>query len=140
VETVTEDGSVVALDNQAVYSTSEDASSWEGDEVAIGEDDSSLTNLSMGDRIEVNRVGDLSKSESYSGSGDTLDSKSSDGSIIVLNDESVWAVESAGQSKSNTWTDSSSITVDESEGASNSYQLVNTDDHESVTANYIGEK
>jgi hypothetical protein len=140
---VTEDHSVLVLDNEAVYSVSSgDASSWEGgDEVEVAKGDDSLTNLGNGEKVEVSRVGKVSESNSYSGTGDTLDSKSSDGAIIVLSpDDSVWAVGPAGQSKTGTWTDSSSITVNEGEGPGNSYRLVNTDEHESVSAHYIGDK
>jgi hypothetical protein len=140
---VIEDHSVLVLDNEAVYSVSSgDASSWEGgDEVEVAKDDDSLTDLSNGEKIDVSRVGDLSESNSYSGTGDELTERSSDGEILVLSpDDSVWAVGPAGQSKTGTWTTSSSITVNEGEGPGNSYRLVNTDEHESVTAHYIGDK
>jgi hypothetical protein len=134
---------VVALDNEAVYSLSsgDDASEWENDEVEVARDESSLTDLSNGEQFDVSRVGKLSESNPYSGTGDTLDSKSSDGAIIVLSpDGSVWSVGAAGQSKTNSWSDSSSITVHEGEGPGNSYRLVNTDEQESVSAHYIGDK
>jgi hypothetical protein len=60
--------------------------------------------------------------------------------IIVLNDGSVWSVESGDQSKASVWPDASSITVNQNEGSGNSYQLVNTDEHESVNTRYIGDK
>jgi hypothetical protein len=140
VDAVTEDGSVLALDNGSVYSVSSgDASSWENDEVAIAQDDSSLTDLANGEKLDVSRVGDTSESNPYPGTGDhSLDTKSSDGAIVVLEDGSVWSVDSADQANTSTWNGATSITVNE--GSGNSYDLVDTDDQEVVAANYIGTK
>jgi hypothetical protein len=141
VDVVTEDGSVLALDNGSVYSVSTgDASSWENDEVAIAQDHSSLTDLANGEKLDVSRVGDESGSNNpYPGTGDhNLDTKSSDGAIVVLEDGSVWSVDSADRASTDTWTAATSITVNE--GSGNSYDLVDTDDQEVAAANYIGSK
>jgi hypothetical protein len=140
-EVVTSDGSVVVLDNGAVYSMSsgDDASSWEGDDVKIAADESALTDLSNGEKFDVSHVGDTADSNAYAGTGDhSQDTNTSDGAIIVLDDGSVWSVEPGDQSTASTWTDAAAITVNEASGTS--YELVNTDEHETVTANYIGDK
>jgi hypothetical protein len=59
-------------------------------------------------------------------------------SIIVLEDGSIWEVDAGDQATAAAWTDATSITVNESEGSG--YELVNTDDHELIHANYIGDE
>lgn len=142
VETVTSNGEVLVLDNGDVYSVSSgDASSWEGEAVHVSEDESHITKDDNGDQIEVSKVGDTSSGESYSGTGDEQDTNSSDGAILVLNDGSVWAVENADQATARLWLDRTAIHVSEEEsGGLGTYVLHNTDDHESVTATYIGNK
>jgi hypothetical protein len=119
-------------------SSGDDASSREGDEVAVGEDDRTLTDLANGEKFDVNRVGDNSDSNSYANTGDhTQDTKSSHGAIIVLDDGSVWSVDAGDQSTASTWQEAPSITVNE--GSGTGYELVDTDEHETVSANYIGD-
>jgi hypothetical protein len=142
VETVTNDGNVLVLGNGDVYSTSDDASSWENEAVHVSEDESKITKADNGEQLEVSKVGDTSSGESYSGTGDEQDTNSSDGAILVLNDGSVWAVENADQATARLWQDRAAIHVSEEEsgGGLGTYVLTNTDEHESVTATHIGEK
>lgn len=140
MEDVTSDGSVLTLDNGEVYSVpSGDASGWEGANVHVSEDESTLTKRDDGEQLEVSHLGATSDSNSYADTGEhTQDTISTSGAILVLEDGSVWSVDSADQATASTWTDAASITV--KEGSGTSYELVNTDEHEVVTANYVGSK
>jgi hypothetical protein len=66
-----------------------------------------------------------------------LRDKSDDGSILLLDDGSVWVVAQADRVNTGLWLAPSSITVNEGSGAP--YELVNTDDQETAEANYIGQ-
>jgi hypothetical protein len=142
VEAVTEDGGVVVLDDGAVYSveTGDEptAASWSsGDKVAVDDGEESLTNLANGEKVSAKHIGDKTDTNSYAATGDhTQETRTDDGSIIVLDDHSIWAVEAGDESKASIWNDAASITVNETGGSS--YELVNTDEEETVHANYIG--
>lgn len=139
VENVTSDGSVLVMDDGSVYSTSEDASSWESEHVHVSEDESKLTKADNGEQLEVGQVGNASDQNPYPDTGEhTQETNSSDGAIVVLDDGSVWSVEAGDQATASVWTDSTSITV--GEGSGNDYTLIDTEDHEAVTAHYIGSK
>jgi hypothetical protein len=138
---VTDDGNVLALDNGDVYAVSSgDASSWQGHEVIVGR--GTLTDVEgEEEKLEVKRVGNLSVSKRYSGPGEgMLDTKASNGSILVLSDGSVWSVESVDRVNTGVWLEPDSIMVNQRSGPA--YELVNTDEHpaESATASYVGEK
>lgn len=141
VATVTSDGSVLVLDNGDVYSTSEDASNWENETANVSEDESKITKADNGEQLEVSKVGDTSSDGPYAGAGQehNQDTNSSDGAILVLEDGSVWKVADADQSTASTWPDASAISVSEEESGSE-YTLRNTDENESVTASYLGDK
>jgi hypothetical protein len=85
----------------------------------------------------VTYVDDSTAANAYAGSGQSITAKSDDGSIIVLDDDSIWIVASYDQSTSASWVDGTSITVNDSGGTD---QLVDTDDQETVHANYIGQE
>ena len=143
VETVTGDGNVLLLDDGDVYSTDEDASDWENENVSVSEDESKITKTDDGEQLEVSKIGESFNGEPYSGAGEehNQDTNSSDGAIIVLEDGSVWVVADGDRSTASRWTDSTSITVSEAEGSEpGSYTLDDTEDHESVTATHIGGK
>jgi hypothetical protein len=114
-------------------------SSWStGDPIAAAQAGDSITNLSNGDQVTVTSVGKSSDANPYSGTGDhTQDTNSSDGSVIVLEDGSIWEVSASDQPTAAIWNDDSSITVNETSSGS-SYELVNTDDQATVQANYLG--
>jgi hypothetical protein len=140
---VTSDGGVVVLNDASVYSVESGeettTSSWSsGDEIAVDQAEESLTDLSNSEHVSAKRVGSTSDSNPYPDAGGehSQETNASDGSIIVLDDGSIWEVESGDQSTASTWTDSSAITVNE--GTASTYELVNTDEHETVHANYIG--
>jgi hypothetical protein len=140
VDATTSDGAVVSLDDGSVYSVSDgDVSSWSsGDEVAVSDAQDSLTNLSTSDNVSVSYVGDTSDDSLYSGAGQSQDTSSDDGSLLVLDDGSVWAVtDPSDQGTASQWQDGASIIVNDS---SPGYLLVNTDDDETVHANYIGDE
>jgi hypothetical protein len=141
VETVTSDGSVLVLDNRDVYSTSAEASGWDGESVDVSEDESTITKADNGEQLEVTKVGDTSSAGPYPGAGadHNQDTSSPDGAIIVLEDGSVWDVADTDQATASTWTDAASIHVGEEESGGN-YVLHNTDDESSVTASYVGDK
>jgi hypothetical protein len=141
---VTSDGSVLVLDNGDVYSASgSDASGWDGEAVQVSEDESTITKADNGEQVEVTKVGNTSSGEPYPGAGGehSQDTNSSNGGIIVLEDGSVWDVADADQPTASVWTDATAIKVSEEEsGGVGSYVLTNTDDNESVTASFIGNK
>jgi hypothetical protein len=135
---------VVVLNDGSVYSVDpgdqSTSASWSpSDNIAVGNGDESLTNLENGEKVSAKRVGNTSDTNSYPNTGDhTQQTNSSDGSIIVLEDGSIWAVDAGDQATAAPWTDATSITVNETEGSR--YELVNTDEHEIVHANYIGDE
>jgi hypothetical protein len=144
VDAVTSDGAVVVLGDGSVYSVDagdqSTTSSWpSGDPISVADGKDHLTDLSNGDSVAVTYVGDTSDTNSYAGTGasHSLSTNSSDGSIVVLDDGSIWAVAPGDQATSSVWIDPSSITVNES-SQSPPYELVNSDSEDSVTANYIG--
>ena len=53
-------------------------------------------------------------------------------------DGSIWIVDATDRATSGPWVDAPSITI--IDGSAGSYDLVDTDDRESVTANYIGQE
>jgi hypothetical protein len=132
------DGSVYSVDSGDQATTS----SWtSGEEVAANEGAESLTNLENGEKVSAKHVGAITDANPYPGTGDhTQETNSDDGKIIVLDDGSIWAVPDASdQTTASIWTDATSITVNEESGGSG-YELVNTDDHEIVHANYMGDE
>jgi hypothetical protein len=86
----------------------------------------------------VSYVGATSDGNAYAGGGSSITAKSDDGSVIVLDDGSIWFVDPADQATSGPWVDATSITV--SQSSDGSYELVDTDDQERVAANYIGQE
>jgi hypothetical protein len=105
--------------------------------VSVSDSQDAIFNTSTGERVSVTSVGDSSDANAYAGSGSGIAAKSDDGSIIVLDDGSIWIVAPYDRATSGPWVDATSITVNDS-GAPD--QLVNTDDHETVDANYIGQE
>jgi hypothetical protein len=133
---------VLALDNGDVYSVSSgDASNWDGEAVDVSEDESTITKADNGEQLEVSKAGDTSSGGPYAGAGaeHSQETNSSDGAILVLEDGSVWDVADADQATASVWTDASAIRVSQDESGGG-YTLRNTDDNESVTASYIGDK
>jgi hypothetical protein len=144
VEAVTEDGGVVVLDNGAVYSVEAGeeptVESWSpGDNIAVDEAEGTLTNLGNGDKVSAEHVGEKTDTNPYAATGDhTQETHTDDGGIIVLDDGSIWAVETGDESIASAWTDAAAIRVNESNGSS--YELVNTNEEETVHASYIGDE
>jgi hypothetical protein len=145
LESVTSDGAVVVLKDGSVYAVDSGdrstSSSWQSNEaITVDEGEESLTNLESGEKVTAKQVGKTSDANPYPNTGDhTQDTNDSNGSIVVLDDGSIWAVESGDQSMAESWNDGASITVNE-ESAGGGYKLVNTDEHEIVHANYIGDE
>jgi hypothetical protein len=144
VDAITDDGAVLTLDDGSVYSVPDSGdqstvSGWSsGDSVSVSDAQDSIFNTSSGESVSVTYVGDSSDSATYAGTGQSIAAKSDDGSIIVLDDNSIWIVASYDRSTSAYWTDADSITVNDS-GATD--QLVDTDSQgETVDANYIGQE
>jgi hypothetical protein len=128
------------LDDGSVYSVDggdqSTVSSWsQGDPVTVSNSQDAIFNTSTGEKVSVTYVDDASAVNAYAGSGSSVAAKSDDGSIIVLDDGSIWIVASYDQSTSSVWVDATSITVNDSGD-----KLVNTDDQETVDANYIGQE
>jgi len=107
----------VALSGGSVYSVDagdqSTTSSWSsGDPISVGQGGDTLANTSTGDNATVTRIGNTADGMTYTGSGDhTQQTKSDDGSLVVLNDGSVWEVFNADQSTATSWSDSAAITV-----------------------------
>jgi hypothetical protein len=130
------------LDDGSVYSVDggdqSTVSSWsQGDPVSVSDSQDAIFNTSTGESVSVTYVDDSSAANSYPGSGgdQSIAAKSDDGSIIVLDDNSIWIVASYDRATSLAWVDATSIIVSNSGD-----QLVNTDDQETVDANYIGQE
>jgi hypothetical protein len=83
----------------------------------------------------VTYVGDSADSNVYLGWGQSIAARSSDGSIIVLNDGSIWIVAGYDRPTSALWLDGTSIIVSNSGD-----QLIDADDHEVIDAHYIGQE
>ncbi len=143
LDAVTSDGAVV-LTGGSIYSVDSadqsTVSSWSsGDPLAVSQSGDQITNTSTGETATVTNVGKSSDANPYSATGDhTQQTNSNDGSIVVLDDGSIWYVEPSAQSISSNWTDAASITVNDTSGSD--YQLVNTDDQSTVQARYIGDE
>lgn len=135
----------MTLDDGSVYSVDAGdqptVSAWSsGDPVSVGDSEEAITDLSTGEKVSVTSVGSTSDANSYADTGDhTQSTNSSDGSIIVLEDGSIWIVAPADQPTTANWTDSASITVNE-DSTGPGYELVNTDTQETAGANYIGQE
>lgn len=140
---VTSDGAVLLLDDGSVYSVGSadqsTVSGWsEGDDVSVDDSSSTITDTSSvsPEAASVTYVGDENGDYSYSAGGDqSQQTSSSDGSIEVLDDGSIWIVDAADRSTTATWTDGDSVTVTEGQGG---YELVNTSSQETVATNYVG--
>jgi hypothetical protein len=134
---------VLLLDDGSVYSVGSadqsTVSAWsEGDDVSVDDSGGTITDTSSvsPEAASVTYVGDENGDYSYSAGGDqSQHTNSSDGSIEVLDDGSIWIVDAADRSTTATWTDGDSVTVTEGQGG---YELVNTNSQETVAANYVG--
>jgi endonuclease YncB( thermonuclease family) len=149
VDAVTSDGAVISLDDGSVYSVdSGDQATvrqWSsGDQVAVDDAGDTITDLSTGDNVYVTEAGqaDDSSNTSYTDTGaqHSQDTSSDDGSIVVLDDGSIWSIASADQATTAAWADGDSIVVNDSSSGVGSYQLVNTDTQEAVDASYVGDE
>jgi hypothetical protein len=58
---------------------------------------------------------------------------------VVLDDGSIWIVAAGDQATTSVWVDASSIAVNDSSSGSG-YDLVNTDDQDVASANFIGQE
>jgi hypothetical protein len=81
-------------------------------------------------------------SEAYSGEGKHhwVDETCEGGAIVVLEDDSVWAVESTDRTDTALWLVTTDISVKRDSQASGPYKYVlqNTEDHETAHAKYLG--
>ncbi len=133
---VLDDGSIWSVDDPGTAST------WtDGDAITVAGGGGSLVDTDTGDVVGGTRIGSDSDSNAYADTGDhSLAAISTDGSIITLEDGSVWEVpDPADQSTVSSWTDGDSITVSEDPN-STGYIVADTDDGSAVSANYIGDE
>jgi hypothetical protein len=132
------DGSVYSVDS----GDQPTVSGWtSGDEVKVAESGDAITDLSTGDQVTVTSVGGSSDRNVYPGIGDhSLMSNSDDGTIVVLDDGSIWIVAAGDTATSSVWVDATAITANEGSSAPQAYDLVNTDDQEAVAASYVGKE
>ncbi len=143
IDTITLDGAVLVLEDGSVYSVDSGyqstVSSWSsGNSIALGAAEDRLTNLSRGKSVSVTKVGDSAEANPYANTGEhALETSSADGSVVVLDDGSIWEVSAADQSTAARWTHASFITVNEG-SSTPGYALVNTDNNSVIEANYIG--
>jgi hypothetical protein len=144
VETVTRNGAVLVISPGVAYSVeSQDqttASSFTpGDSVAVNEEEE-ITDLRSGRRVSASEIGDIAEANRYphGGTRHMLATGSPDGSIVVLNDESVWAVSPAGRATAASWVHGAPIAVPPRSHLL--YRLVNSDDRSTIRASYIGEE
>jgi hypothetical protein len=144
VETVTRNGAVVVISPGVAYSVESPdqsvASSFaRGDPVTVnGEED--ITDRRDGKRVSATEIGETTEANVYPHGGTThkLATASADGNIVVLSDESVWAVSPADRTTAASWADGASIAVPKSSHLL--YRLVNGAAHSTIKASYIGEE
>lgn len=137
---------MLLLDDGSVYSVDSGdqstVSGWSsGDPVKIADSGDSITNLSTGEQVTVTLAGNEPDTNAYPGVGDhSLMSNSDDGTIVVLDDGSIWIVTAADTATASVWLDPSSVTVNEGSSAPAAYDLVNTDSQDAIQASYIGQE
>jgi hypothetical protein len=144
VETITRNGAVLVVSPGVAYSVeSQDqpkASTFApGDTVTVNEEED-ITDVRTGRRVSATEIGETTEANRYphAGSRHKLATRSTDGGIVVLNDESVWAVAPAERSTAASWAEGASIAVPKS--AHLLYGLVNSQNHSTIRASYIGEE
>ncbi|HME04939.1 MAG TPA: hypothetical protein VKG38_18095 [Solirubrobacteraceae bacterium] len=137
---IADDNEVVALSDGTVWSLGS-AESWStGDKITVGESEDTLYDGTEGESVDATKIGEASDANPYPSEGEhTQEAISDDGSLIVLDDGSVWAVSGADQATAATWTDASTIEARQG-SASPRYRLVNTGDESTVEAGYMGDK
>ena len=140
VAITTSDGSILRLKSGAVFAVlNGDSSQWPGTAVKVISGARIMLDAQRHDRAEVSYVGDPAKPQTYSNSGQhTQESGSADGSLILLDDGSVWAVQSAGRVHTRAWPEGSVVDVEAATGGL--YRLTNPSSGTSVLAAYVGEK
>lgn len=140
VQTTTADGSIVRLRAGGVFAVlNGDASRWVGDTVSVVSNERIMLNHARHDRAEVTYVGDAANPRTYSNTGEhTQESGAADGSLLLLDDGSVWVVPTTGRSHTYTWTEGSVVNVEPGPGGL--YKLANPSSGTSVLAAYVGEK
>lgn len=140
VATTTADGSIVLLGGGAVFAVlSGDASSWTGDRVTLVANGDVMLNSARRDRAEVSFVGDAGTARAYSNTGEhTQESGATDGSLVLLDDGSVWVVARADRGHNVEWSEGSVVDVEP--GSHGLYRLSNPSSGSSVAAAYVGEK
>jgi hypothetical protein len=74
------------------------------------------------------------------GGGHWINNKTDDGSIVVLEDDSIWQIADTDRLDTRLWLDTTDITVLENDEGFLPYLLVNTDDGEKAEAQYMGQK
>jgi hypothetical protein len=74
--------------------------------------------------------------------GHSIDEVCADGSIVILEDDSVWAIESTDQIDTALWLATTDINVSHLTHPNGDYKflLTNTEDHEKAHAKYMGKK
>jgi hypothetical protein len=74
--------------------------------------------------------------------GHSIDEVCADGSIVILEDDSVWAIESTDQIDTALWLTTTDINVSHLTHPNGDYKflLTNTEDHEKAHAKYLGKK
>jgi len=140
VAITTSDGSILRLKSGAVFAVlNGDSSPWSGNAVKVIAGGRIMLDPQRHDRAEVSYVGEPAKPRTYANSGEhTQESGSADGSLILLDDGSVWAVQPAGRVHTRAWVEGSVVDVESASGGL--YRLTNPSSGTSVLAAYVGEK
>ncbi len=128
---------VLALSDGSVWSLDSGQSWSEGDTIEVGENEGSLYDATAEESEEASKIGDAGGTGGYAGEGEehSIEAVSSDGSLLELEDNSVWSIVPAGQATSSTWSDGDSVSV---HGGGPQYTL--SDNGETVEAFYVGDK
>jgi hypothetical protein len=140
--TYTDDGAVVELDDGSVWSIDiadqSTVTGWsDGDAMTTNSAGDTLIDTDQSETASATEIGSMTDTNAYAGSGTSIAALGDDGSILTLDDGSVWAINDLGdQSTVTGWSDGDPITVaDNSDGT---YTLANGNDNSTVSANYIG--
>lgn len=137
---ITGNDEVLALGNGTVWWLESPRRWTPGEKITVGSSEDTLYDTALGESVPVMKLGAVTEANADAAEGEhTLEALSGDGSLIVLNDASVWAVAPADRRTAATWRAAAIIQVEEGSSGAR-YRLLNTDTQGSVEAGYIANK
>jgi len=140
VSSITTDGSIIELTDGSVFAlVSGDASRWLDQRVRTVSGGAIMIDVASGEKGEAQYVGSVRHPRTYANGGEhNQESGSPDGSLILLDDGSVWSIPPDERSRTSTWAEGASVSVEP--GPHGRYRLTNGASGSTVLATYVGEK